>query len=59
MTKPWRSDSSNSFFHSASGITAPVGLPGEQTNSSCVRAQTSTGTLSQSTAKLRDGSLGA
>jgi N-succinyldiaminopimelate aminotransferase len=37
----------------------PVGLPGEQTNSSWVRAQTAAGTLSQSTAKLRAGSLGA
>ena len=29
MTKPWRSLSSNSCCHSDSGITAPVGLPGE------------------------------
>ena len=41
-----------------SGITAPVGLPGEQTNTSWVRAQTSAGTLSQSTAKLRAATLG-
>jgi len=39
-------------------MTAPVGLPGEQTNTSWVRAQTSALTLSQSGAKLRAGSLG-
>ena len=41
-----------------SGITAPVGLPGEQVNTSCVRVHTSSGTLSQSTAKLRSATLG-
>ncbi|MNY55062.1 hypothetical protein D3C86_1910070 [compost metagenome] len=58
MTKPCWSDSANSFSHSDRGITAPVGLPGEQTNSSCVVCQTLSGTLSQATAKLRAGSLG-
>ncbi|MNO05461.1 hypothetical protein D3C81_2268540 [compost metagenome] len=53
------SDSANNFSHSDSGMTAPVGLPGEQTKTSWVRCQTSSGTLSQSTAKLRSATLGA
>ena len=40
-------------------ITAPVGFPGEHTKTSCVRCHTSSGTRSQSMAKLRCGSLGA
>ena len=31
ITKPWRSLSSNSLPFRPAGITAPVGLPGEQT----------------------------
>ena len=57
MTKPWRSLSSNSIFHSSSGITAPVGLPGEHTYSSCVRDQVVSSICDQSAAKLRAGSL--
>ncbi len=57
MTKPCRSLSSNNVFHSSSGITAPVGLPGEQTYSSCVRAQVASSICDQSAAKLRAGSL--
>ncbi len=57
MTKPWRSLSSNSVRHSSSGITAPVGLPGEQTYISCVRAQVASSIGAQSAAKLRAGSL--
>ena len=47
-----------SLRHSSSGITAPVGLPGEHTYMSWVFCQMSAGTLSQSTAKLRSGTLG-
>ena len=62
-TRRWRSRSRGgrtartACCHSASGITAPVGLPGEQTYSSCVRAQWRRRSPHQSTAKLRAGSL--
>jgi hypothetical protein len=49
----------NSFSQSLIGITAPVGLPGEQTNNSWVLAHTSAGTLCQLTLKFNAGSLGA
>ena len=39
------------------GGVAPAGFPGEQTKSSCVRAPTSSGTLSHAGAKLRAASL--
>ena len=51
--KPYLSDRANTSRQSSSVITAPVGLPGEQTNSNWVLCQTASGTLEKSQAKLR------
>src|SRR5262249_51471911 len=51
--------SSNSFSQSAIGITAPVGLPGEQTYTNCVSDHTASRTASQLMLQFRAGSLGA
>jgi hypothetical protein len=53
------STTSNLMSLTLSGITAPVGLPGEHTNSNWVLAHTSSGTWAQSTLKFSAGSLGA
>lgn len=56
ITKPYWSERSNSNFQSSSDITLPAGLPGEQTKSRRVRAQTAASTRAQSQRKLRVGS---